>query len=143
MRVDSQLLFSDAQAVTATAVSTNVIDFNQIRDIGIGEPLFLVVSVAVAMTDASSDSTVAVSIETDDNVDFNSATVVRTIGTFAAVSAAGTQLIIPIARGDFNERYGRLRYTVAGGSLTTGSFDAFICRDPDQDRKYADNITIS
>ena len=45
MLIDSRLEFSDAQAVTTTADSTNVIDLEVERQIGKGQPLFLVVLV--------------------------------------------------------------------------------------------------
>ena len=72
MYVDAHNLFSDSQAVTATAVSENLIDFGSARDIGVGRELYLLIVVTVVMTDASSDSTVAVTIETDDNEGFSS-----------------------------------------------------------------------
>lgn len=143
MILDNLLLLSDAQAVTAAAASTNSVDFSQIRNIGVGEDLYLVVACTTAMTDSGSDSTLAVTIETDDNSSFSSATTSATVGTFAALSAAGTQLVYRIPAGVMNERYMQLRYTPSGGNLTTGSFDAFITHDVQQYTSYADNITIS
>ena len=70
MILDTQLEFSDAQAVTATAVSTNVVDLSSVRDIGVGEELYIRIGVVVAMTDAGSDSTIAVTLETDDAAAF-------------------------------------------------------------------------
>ena len=49
MFVDAQLEFSDSQVITASAASTNIIDFNPafnyntLIDAGAGEPTFLVV----------------------------------------------------------------------------------------------------
>ena len=63
MYVDALLLFSDAQAITAAAASTSYIDFGAVRDMGTGEDLYVVVTCDVAMTDGSSDSTLAVAIE--------------------------------------------------------------------------------
>lgn len=95
------------------------------------------------MTDASSDSTVAVTLETDDNSGFSSATTGMTIGTFAATSAAGTGFYVKLQPGTVDERYSRVYYTVANGNLTTGSFDAFLTNNIDQYTAYADNVTIS
>lgn len=142
MILDRLLVFSDAQAVTATAASTDSIDLSQIRDIGTGADLYLVVACVVAMTDTGSDSTVAVTYETDDNPSFSSVASV-TVGTFAAVSAAGTTIIHRLNPAQANERYMQLRYTVSGGNLTTGSFDAFITQDIQRYVSYADAITIS
>mgnify|MGYP001597728774 CR=1 FL=1 len=144
MYVDAQLLFSDAQAVTATAVSTNVVDLRAVRDMGLGEPLYIVCIVDVAFTDGGSDTTIAVSLETDSDEAFGSATVQGTMTTFAALTAAGaTQMIFPIPPSWMNERYARLRYTTANGNLTTGSFTAFIAIGVQKATKYPDDITVS
>jgi uncharacterized protein YdbL (DUF1318 family) len=143
MYQDAHNQFSSAQAVTATAASTNLIDLGAIRNMGVGENLYLVVVCTTAMTDAGSDSTLAVTVETDDNSSFSSATTTQTIGTFAAVSAAGTKLVARIQPDQMNERYVRLKYTPANGNLTTGSFTAFITHDIDAYTSYADGITIS
>lgn len=143
MILDAHNQFSDSQAVTATAASDNLIDLGAIRNVGVGQPLYLIVMCTVAMTDSGSDSTVAVTIETDDNASFSSATTAQTIGTFSATSAAGTKLVALIQPNAVNERYMRLKYTVAGGNLTTGSFDAYLAESIDAFTAYADAITIS
>ena len=142
MYVDALLLFSDAQAITATAASTSHVDFGSVRDVGAGEDLYVVVSCDVAMTDASSDSTVAVSIEGDSTTTFTP-DFTRTLFTFSALSAAGTIKYAKLGPGDVNLRYLQLMYTVAGGNLTTGSFTAFMTNNIDKYVSYADNITIS
>lgn len=136
--------YSNAQAVTATAVSEDVIDHRAIRNLGVGEkPLYVVVQVTTAMTDAGSDSTITVTIETDDSDTFGSATVSQTLGTFAALSAVGTRLTVAVAHGALNERYSRLRYTTANGNLTTGSFSAVLTADPQAWTAYADATTYT
>lgn len=144
MYVDSQLLFSDAQAVTAAAASTNSIDLGAVRDIGTGEELYLVVVCDIAMTDASSDSTLAVSLEGDSSTTF-SPDASDALFTFAATSAAGTRKVMKLSpeMASLQYRYIQLRYTPANGNLTTGSFTAFITKDIDRYVSYADNITIS
>lgn len=58
MFVDAQLEFSDSQAITASAASTNIIDFNPafdyntVIDAGAGEPTFLVVTPSVTFAAA-------------------------------------------------------------------------------------------
>ena len=143
MYVDAQNLFCSAQAVTASAASTNLIDFSIARDMGNGEDIYLVVNITVAMTDSGSDSTVAVTLETDDNASFSSAATAMTIGTFAATSAAGTQLFAKLQPGKIDEQYLRAYFTVAGGNLTTGSFDAFLTTDIQNTTDYASGYTVS
>jgi hypothetical protein len=141
--IDAQLRFSNAQAVTATAASTNCIDLGAAKQLGVGNPLYFVVAVVTAMTDAGSDSTIAVTVETDDSDSFGSATTAQTLGTFAATSAAGTRLVVPMAQFATAERYVRLKYTTANGDLTTGSFTAYLTDNVTQWTAYADGITIT
>ena len=146
--IDNQNLFSDSQAVTATAASTNSIDLgplfgNQLIALGSGEPLAIVVNTAVAMTDAGSDSTVTVTLEMDADPLFGSPTVVATLGTFAAASAAGVGIIAYVPPAYNFEQYIQLRYTVAGGNLTTGSFDARLTKDFDSYKHYKHAYIIS
>lgn len=140
---DAQGLFSDAQAITAAAASTNYIDLGAARDIGVGQELYIVAQVDVAFTDGSSDSTLTVTIESDDNSSFSSATVVQTVGTFAALSAAGARLVARVQSFTTPERYIRVYYTPNNGNLTTGSVTAFLANGVDSIRTYADNTTIS
>lgn len=144
MYLDSQLEFSDAQAVTASAASENIIDLGSAQvNAGVGEELYLVVQVQTAMTDVGSDSTVAVTLEGDDNEAFASATTVQTIGTFAATSAAGTKLVARLQPEAITERFLRIQYTVAGGDLTTGSFDAAIVHTAQLDDYFPIGYTVS
>jgi len=145
MILDAQNLFSDAQAITATAVSTNSVDLGLASgfDLGSGENLYVHLNVDVAFTDSGSDSTVTVTLVTDDNAALSSATAVQTLGTFAALSAAGTKIIARIQPGLSLERYVGLNYTVANGNLTTGSITAALAHGVDTSKAYADAITIS
>lgn len=146
MILDQQNVFSDAQAITATANSTNVIDLSAVRNIGIGEDLYLVFSVTVAFTDAGSDSTVTPSLVTDDNAALSSVATIATYDVFAALTAAGTQRFykLPIRTiPGLYERYLAITYTVANGNLTTGSITAFLCKDIQAARQYTSGFSIS
>lgn len=111
MIIDSSLEFSDAQVLTATAVSTDSIDLGpSSKAFSAGDPLYLVVNTKVAPVGTG---TYTVAIQTDDNSSFSSPT---TIGTFIipATAKAGDNLVtmLPFA----NERYVRLSYTLGGTS---------------------------
>lgn len=153
MIMDKFLEFSDAQAVTATAISTNVVDLyplgnNQVtnltRDIGTGEDVYLVVNTVVAATDTGSDATLVITLESDDNTSLSSPTVHFTSATFtfAQFSPANTELVkIKLPAGNY-ERYLGVRFTVASGPLTAGNFDAFLVKDAQAFKAYKAGFTI-
>lgn len=145
MILDTQAEFSDSQAVTSTAISTNVMDLgatNALKDLGAGEPVYLVVQTVVAATDVGSDATLTITLESDSTADLaTSATVHYSTGAlaFAAFSPAGTTLVaIRLPAGSY-ERYLGVRYTVASGPLTAGQFDAFLTKDYGKFLSYANN----
>lgn len=142
MYVDAQLLFSDAQAITAATASSNYVDFGAVRDMGVGEDLYVVCLLDVAMTDSGSDSTLAVALEGDSSTTFTPDST-RTLFTFSAVSAAGTVKIAKLGPDDINLQYAQLKYTPANGNLTTGSVTAFITNNVQKYVSYADGLTIS
>lgn len=153
MIMDKFLEFSDAQAVTATAISANVVDLyplgnntvtNLTRDIGTGEDLYLVVNTLTAATDTGSDATLTITLESDDNTSLSSPTVHYSTAAlaFAAFSPAGTNLVkIKLPSGNY-ERYLGVRYTVASGPLTAGTFDAFIVKEAQASATYKAGFTI-
>lgn len=137
MILDKELEFSNVQAVTATAISTNVIDLQAgalyaptLQDIGTGEDIYLVIIVGTTAT-AAGAATVTFTLESDSTADLaTSATVHWTSGAIGkATLVAGykvAQLKLPTAR---YERYLGLRYTVATGPLTAGTFSAWLTRN--------------
>lgn len=149
MYVDKQAEFSDAQAVTATAVGTNVMDLvsnssgkNPIRDIGTGQDVYLVVSTTTQPT-AAGAATVTVTLESDDNPALSSPTIHFTSKAFSlAEMAPGNGLVaIKLPAGNY-ERYLGVRYTVGTGPLTAGNFDAFLTTDVASWRAYDRNYTV-
>ena len=144
MILDAQALFSDAQAITAAAISTNIIDLGAVRDIGTGSDLYVFVTVDVALTDSGSDSTVTVSLYGD------STTTITpdgsdTLLTIPATAAAGQKYFAKLDPGlaALQYRYIALYYTPNNGNLTTGSFTAGLVVGIDKVKIFADNITIS
>jgi hypothetical protein len=158
MYVDTQTELSDSQAVTATAISTNVIDLqaalgggtniangNTLLDIGQGEDIYLVVATAVAITDTGSDATLTVTLESATDAGLTTGVVVHLATAtlaFATYSAAGSQVLVaklPVA--DY-KRYLGVRYTVAAGPFLTGAFDAFITHDIQRAKIYKSAFTV-
>lgn len=149
MILDSLLQLADAQAVTASAISENVIDLasvvdNPTRDIGTGEDLYLVVATQTAAT-AAGAATLTVTLESDDNVGLTSATTHFSSGVLAlaAFQDAGSQLaVVKLPAGAYQQYLG-LRFTIATGPLTAGNFDAFLTKDVDVYTAYANRTTIT
>lgn len=136
MLLDSQLQFSAAQALTATAVSSNIIDLgplggltaNTIRDIGAGEELHLSILVTTVLDSAGEAATLTVTLESDDNTGLTSATTHWTSSSIAeATLAAGYWIAqgIIIPPGAY-QRYVGLRYTVGVESFTSGNVSAWL-----------------
>ncbi len=63
MLIDAQHLFSDAQALSATAVATNVISLGSDRSIGTGEPLCVAFQIDVAADQGTGDETYQFEVE--------------------------------------------------------------------------------
>lgn len=152
MYIDKQAEFSDAQAVTATAISTNVMDLisnasgkNPLRDVGTGQDVYLVITTQAAATDDLSDATLTVTLESDSTENLaTSPTTHFSTGAlaFAAFSPVGTVLAaVKLPAGSY-ERYLGVRYTVGAGPLTAGRFDAFLTTDVQAWRAYARNYTV-
>jgi hypothetical protein len=156
---DLQSMFSGAvsaagvrsgQAVTVTAISTNVLDLRQaaapaLADEGIsGEPLYLVVQVGTAAT-AAGAATVTISLESDSTADLaTSATVHFTTSAIgkATLVAGFTAVRIPLPLDNY-ERYLGVRYTVATGPLTAGDFFAFLTPNVQRNIIYPVGFTVS
>lgn len=146
MYLDAHNLFSDAQTVTTGSengvLSTNAIDLQAVRNMGVGENLYVVVIVDTLM--AGAGDTLTVALVTDAYAALNSPTTLQTIGTFAANSAVGSRLVARIQPSSSFEQYIGLLYTAAGsGALEAGAFTAFLTTDIDAFTAYADKITIS
>lgn len=135
MIFDKQNLFSDAQAITATAASTNTIDLGKTgtvmgesapvaRDMGAGMNVPLRVQVVEDFTNLTS---LTIAIQTDDNEAFSSAKTVLsqtlTLAELKAGAVAGALRFVP--RG-VAERYVRLHYTVTGSAPNRGRITAGI-----------------
>jgi hypothetical protein len=142
--------FSDAQAVTVTALSTNVIDLyplgnavgtNLARDIGTGEDIHLVVSIPTLVTGAG---TLTVTLESDDNTAMSSSTIHYNSGVIALASlTAGAKVVdVKLPAGAY-ERYVAVRYTVTAGPFTGGAIDAYLCKDSQAFTAYKAGYTVA
>lgn len=130
MITDAFLLLSSAQAVTASAVSTNAIDTSIIgRDLGAGQDLHVHFSVDVSAV-AAGAATVQFQIITSSNPAMTSPVVLATTDAIGkAELTAGRRpisLTIPQHRIAPSDRYLAVQYVVATGPLSSGTFSAVI-----------------
>ncbi|MEQ9887615.1 Bbp16 family capsid cement protein [Pectobacterium zantedeschiae] len=137
MILDKLLMFSEAQAVTATAASTDVIDLGPIdgtrRDIGVGTPLEFFVNVNTTAT-AAGAATVNIQLQTSaDNSTY--VTLFDSSALALATLTAGKRVAsVKVPQGVL--RYLRVNYSVATGPLTAGAFTAGINLDVDANSHY-------
>lgn len=135
MLADALTLFSDSQAVTASAASTDYIDLGATgtpalnstalaRDIGKGNP----VNIRIQCTESFATLTsLKVAVQTDDNSSFSSAAIaLETEAIAQATLVAGYVFNIQWFPRRTNERYVRLYYTVAGSNATAGKIWAGV-----------------
>lgn len=129
-----QQLFSDDQAITATAVSTNIIDLGApetpygakaavYQDVGKGVPVPVLVQVTEAFNTLTS---LTVTIETSANSDLSSPKVLSSQTIVLADLKVGKQLFVQWLPVEADRRYLGVRYTVAGTAPTLGKITAGI-----------------
>lgn len=135
--IDAQQQFSDSQALSATALATNVVDLSQARAIGNGEPMVVLINVEVAADIASSDETYQFDLETASDSGITTARKLlgRRRYTFAATApdenanllVAGFKFVIPVPQSALSEssRFLGVRYTL-GGTTPSVTVSAYL-----------------
>lgn len=125
MYVDNDLMFSDAQAVTASAASTNSLDMRvATRNIGAGQPIELVCLVTTTTTSGGSTTMDVALQDSADNSSFAN-TVIAAAGIAKATLVAGYEFLrAALPRG--LRRYLRVNYTVNTANFTAGAFTAYL-----------------
>lgn len=157
MMFDAQHLFSDAQAITADAVGTNVIDLGTDRSIGSGEPMCVVFCVDVAADQTTGDEDYTFEVEYASNA---AQTTGRQLigrrvfesGTPTAPAQDADLLVagfrfyitVPPTRLSESERYIGVRYDVTGTTpaITITAFLQPLSMVESFDQ-YPDALTIS
>lgn len=150
MIIDTLNLFSDNQAVTVDAISTNVIDLlpgtilgtptaNLLRDIGAGKTLYWHCLITTTFTTGDA-GVLTVTLESDSTANLaTSATVHITAISIVAVGTlvAGFWIAkgIPLPPGDY-ERYLGVRYLTTTGNFTAGNVTSWVSENRMDDRAY-------
>lgn len=135
MIFDTQLLLAEDQAVTATAISENVIQWpamgttfagtTLVRDMGDGNPVPLIVMVT---EDFATLTSLTITLESADNAALSTNAVVHwSSGAIAAASLTqGFQVPIRFLPKDIEKEYLGLRFTVGGSNATAGTIYAGV-----------------
>lgn len=138
MILDKTLTFSENQAITATAISTNVIEFPDNgtviyeaaaipRNLGPGNELPLLIQVTESFNTLTS---LTITLESSAAAGLTSSTVHWTSGAIPLASlVAGYKAKIRIMPDGVLGKYLGLRYTVAGTDPTTGKVTAALATE--------------
>lgn len=122
----------DISATAGTALLGDIIDLTIGRDIGQGQPVYLVIQVTVAFVGAT--ATVDFRLRSDSIEAINATTSTAHLSTGPipiATLVIGYRAVIPIPpQGDAYERYLGLQAVTATATTTAGSINAFLTTEP-------------
>jgi hypothetical protein len=159
--IDSQQIFDGsvttdpptAVAITATATSTNILDWLVGRDVGADEPLGIHVDIMTAFTTTNS-ATLQVALQVCDTTNGTFLTIIETPAVAAAQLIVGSPIfrfaypvnqLLNATAGILKTpgRYAQLAYTVGTGVFSAGKVFSYINarRDRNAYTSYARNYT--
>lgn len=145
MIIDKLAEFADAvalsQAGTGAAQLGDAIDLGVARDVGNGQPLYLIITVDTAVTSGGS-ATVEFQIRSDStaNLDTSTSSLHGSTGAIPVASlsqGAGFCMALPLAGIDY-ERYLGVVAVVGTAALTAGKVNAFLSIDQYGWKPYAE-----
>ena len=139
MILDLNLLFCENQAVTADAISTNVIRLQEAgtpvgdaapltRNLGAGEHIPLLIQVT---EDFNNLTTLEITLETSDNADLSSSTVMAASGAIplASLVAGFRPSFTRVLPDGENQDYLGLRFNVTGTNPAAGKITAALATE--------------
>jgi hypothetical protein len=152
MILDNLLEFADATSVAAaagTALIGDVIDLQEARDIGNGEPIYLVIQCATSIItggDAgtikfqlASDAQAAVATDGSATIHFDTGTFVTDGDDANALDAGAVIAAIALPmEGRVYERYLGILCITATTTTTAGAINAFLTKDVSKWKAYPD-----
>lgn len=142
MITDKFLRVSEDQAITADAASTNTIDLSQARDIGEGQPLYMVFTVTEAFNNLTS---ILLEVVASAAADLGTPQILSMQNVLLAGLTVGSQytVVIPPQIGSLGKRYLGAYYDVTGTAPSTGKITADIVTNiQDGKKNYASGFTV-
>jgi hypothetical protein len=160
MFIDTKELLSDAQVLTATAISTNVYDqlpsggainsgdtggptANTTVNIGAGKAIYLYIWVHTVLDSSGEAATLTATVESSADTSNGTPTVHWTSGSIAEATLATGYWVakgVPLPPGTY-KRYICINYTVGTENFTTGKVSAWLSDTPLSDEQYRSGIT--
>lgn len=140
--------FGDAHTIPTSATGTyrlpNQIDLQVARDIGSGQPVYLVIGVDTGIGSTGS-ATALFKLVSDDTATFSTtggaSEHVVTSAIAKTVLATGYQMVFPLPMEGVNyERYLGLMVTIATAKLNAGKINAYLTQTPPKIEYYDDAI---
>jgi len=138
---DFNLTFADAEATgnTGTRIVGDVINLEDVRDIGSGQSLYLVLSVETAIA-AGTDGTIQFALTTGTDASLSSPVNLLTSAVYDAEAGveAGTYIFnvaLPM-EGPAYKQYLGVREIVAEANTSAGAINAYLTLDPVAYRSY-------
>lgn len=136
MLLDKQNLLSSAQAITATAASSNIFDTGAAADAGPGEALKAFLLVVEAFNTLTS---LDIALESATDAAFTTPVVHYTINKLLAALTLNAKIDMPPAPAGLN-RYLRFKYTVNGSNPSTGKLTGGFMLDDQRNTPVADAL---
>jgi hypothetical protein len=152
MILDSLLEFADATSVAAaagTALIGDVIDLQEARDIGNGEPIYLVIqcdtsiitggSAGTVKFQLASDAAAAIATDGSATVHYDTGTIVTGAAGSGLTAAGATIAAVALPmEGNAYERYLGILCVTATTTTTAGAINAFLTKDVSKWKAYPD-----
>lgn len=155
MILDARTEFADAQSVVGTAGTTiNVgsqIDLSVARDIGAGQPLYLVINVDTSIIaggtpatgtiafQLASDASAAIATDGTQTIHYTSKAFVTDVDALNELDAGETAVIIALPmEGVAYEQFLGVQAVIGTANTTAGKINAFLTHDPSKWKAYRD-----
>lgn len=120
--IDSQLQFSEQQAITTTAASSDIIDLGKNREIAFGTPVPLMI---IVNEDFNNLTSLKIAVETSENKEMSSVSELASVSVLLADLKKGKYIPLNFMPAG-NKGYVQLKYTVTGTTPTTGKITASL-----------------